>query len=440
MKRLFGLALLAACSGPDSDADLGSPLAGGWPDRLAGQPASFVALLDRTGRDGWASLHRADYPSAAGEFAGRGLVEARAWWEMAAVEDDLARLAAHAWPTAFQEWSDRGGIPEGSAIPWVAALAAADASNSNEARSWAGRAAKVDDPGISRAVEALAMSGELAIGDDTSPATACVNLHLRARRAEPVSLGRCGYEPLVVEAGTDNERRLYDPLIYNTLASVYRQRAVAAVGGKVYADALREAGAGENNLEAVLFSPFWLPADLAAEVARDPDLHTAGAGGPTLEALGLPLQIAASDDPQSARDLVRELDKQLDPWLVARREQADTDGRALLDELDLVAVFRTRVILAWARQALHTHRPHQARTLALLAMDLEHGREIGPRNPPGLYVVLAEANLRTGRTREALDALRPLLVSYPEVEGADETIGDLAILQGLSRQGDSKED
>jgi hypothetical protein len=28
---------------------------------------------------------------------------------------------------------------------------------------------------------------------------------------------------------------------------------------------------------------------------------------------------------------------------------------------------------------------------------------------------------------------------FPEVQGLDETIGDLAILQGLDRQGDSKE-
>jgi len=60
-------------------------------------------------------------------------------------------------------------------------------------------------------------------------------------------------------------------------------------------------------------------------------------------------------------------------------------------------------------------------------------------NPPTLFAVSAAANLRTGRTREALDALEVLVGAYPEIKGLDETVGDLAVLQGLDRAGDSRE-
>ncbi|MEL6350094.1 MAG: hypothetical protein AAFV53_43745, partial [Myxococcota bacterium] len=77
--------------------------------------------------------------------------------------------------------------------------------------------------------------------------------------------------------------------------------------------------------------------------------------------------------------------------------------------------------------------------IRLMAMDMQGGRQIGALNPPGLFVLLAEANLRTGRSREALDMLDPLKEAYPEVKGLNETLGDLVVLEGLERIGDSKE-
>jgi hypothetical protein len=104
-----------------------------------------------------------------------------------------------------------------------------------------------------------------------------------------------------------------------------------------------------------------------------------------------------------------------------------------------VQQYQSRVLLAWARQALDQNRPHEALAFAQIAIDVERSREITPVNAPGIFAVLAEADLRTGRTRESLDALEVLSSRFPEVEGLDETIGDLAILQGLDRHGDSKE-
>ena len=61
-------------------------------------------------------------------------------------------------------------------------------------------------------------------------------------------------------------------------------------------------------------------------------------------------------------------------------------------------------------------------------------------NLPGLYAVQATAQLRSGHVREALDSLH-VLTGPPlsEAHGVDEIVGDLAILRGLDRQGDSKE-
>ena len=92
-----------------------------------------------------------------------------------------------------------------------------------------------------------------------------------------------------------------------------------------------------------------------------------------------------------------------------------------------------------ADEALNQGHPKQAVVLVQYAMDLNAPRTLGPVNGPTHFAVLAQAHLESGHTREALDALEVLARSYPEAVGADEILGDLAILEGLDRQGDSKE-
>ena len=84
-------------------------------------------------------------------------------------------------------------------------------------------------------------------------------------------------------------------------------------------------------------------------------------------------------------------------------------------------------------------QPRAASTLLEVARD--HGvRAPGPENSPSLFALIALARLRLGYTREALDALHALVAYHPEVKGIIEAAGDLAVLQGIDRQGDSKED
>jgi hypothetical protein len=52
---------------------------------------------------------------------------------------------------------------------------------------------------------------------------------------------------------------------------------------------------------------------------------------------------------------------------------------------------------------------------------------------------MAEAALRTGRAREALDALTPLRDGWPEVLPVIELINDLVVLDSLGEVGQSSE-
>ena len=145
------------------------------------------------------------------------------------------------------------------------------------------------------------------------------------------------------------------------------------------------------------------------------------------------------DDVDACRDLARALDRQLDSWQTVLDASAPEDGKALVHDLRLVAGLRSRVLVLWGVEALRADRPRCAGAWAELALDHEHPREITPVNPPTLFAVAAAANLRTGRTREALDALEVLTTAYPQIHGLDETVGDLAVLQGLDRNGVSRE-
>ena len=228
--------------------------------------------------------------------------------------------------------------------------------------------------------------------------------------------------------------RLYDPLLHAALAASYRAKAAMALADQD----LAERAAGQPGLDLLLFGPWWSAADLQADMERAPSLDDAGAMGPTLSALHLPA-VGEADGPQAPRERVRALDHALDAWTSARHDTASVDGQALLDDLRLVSQIRAQILLAWTRQALDAGLPHQATAYALLAHDVEHARTIGPLNPPRLFALAAEASLRTGRTREALDFLAVLQATLPTVKGLDETVSDLAVLQGLGRQGDSKE-
>jgi hypothetical protein len=460
-RRAWLAPFLAACAGsPVEEPSSSEPRSideQGWIALLANEPARFAALMEAGSRDGWVAYHKNDYATAAQQFQEQPIPRARALLELAIFQNDLARLSREATLRTFDLWQSKSGIPDGSALPVVAALAAAEAGDDARRAAWLGRS-KPKDPNV----QALAARLGTRLADWSAPQVAegplvaCVWAHLQARKTgEDLLLGEaCPPGPLVTEQAADHLRTFYNPMTHGTEAAVaLRAAAVAlraagqsddgttpppAAAPSIDVDALaRAAGDDAHALETLLFSAWWTPADVIYDIEDDRSLRTAGAKGPTLQGLGVQGPVPKEESIEWARGRVRTLTAQLDRW--QQSELSRGEGLALLEELELVRQYQGKVLLAWARAALDEGRPHEALTFAQMAIDAERSREITPVNGPGLYAILAEAQLRTGRTRESLDALEVLTSRFPEVEGLDETVGDLAILQGLDRQGDSKE-
>jgi hypothetical protein len=477
MAALGPLGGLVACEptpAPPSSSDV-SLNDGGWLLFLTDNQQVFTTLMASGEREGWVAFHKSDYGAAAQLFRDHHIARARAYLELAILHEDLAQVSQEATTRTFKLWEQKSGIPEGSALPVVAALAAADAGDKALRDQWLAKA-KPSDPQVA----ALASRLQTNLADWTAPQVAegqlvaCVWAHLQARKTgEDLLLGEaCPAGPLVTEQATDHLRTFYNPLLHGTEAAIDLSAAGAALRAATQGETVAEptipaeatpaegaAGvevdapsAGPDltrlvlvamddghMLETLLFSPWWRPADLEHDVGRDPSLRTAGGECPSLQSIGVSGPRPKEENLEWARGRARGLRAQLEKWQKAELSGKTSDATQLLDELQLVPQYQSRVLLAWARAALDDDRPHEALVFAQIAVDVERSREITPINAPGIFAVMALADLRTGRTRESLDALQVLTSRFPEVEGLDETIGDLAILEGLDRQGDSKE-
>lgn len=204
------------------------------------------------------------------------------------------------------------------------------------------------------------------------------------------------------------------------------------------------AGAGTIGENAVMGS-FWDPTRPAALEQRYKQVASTALGvglpedlfGPVVEAaMG---SRPATDDVEACRAFTVSIDTRLDSWSARLNETASTDGRALLQDLQLVQVGRSRTLTSLAVDAVEHHRTACALFYAEQALDQASSRQISPVNTPTVFAVLAVANVETGHVREALDALSPLRAAFPESIGVIETIGDLAVQQGLERTGLSRE-
>lgn len=300
---------------------------------------------------------------------------ARAHGELARFYRVLAALDSEVWARLGQRWRDRGTLPTDSALPWLVGAALRDAGRDDEAATW---------PGGPPPVPAVAERQKL---------------HEAVRAgATPRSTLDAAPDPLLREPVDGGTRDLSDP---------WRLRTAARVA--------------------------------AREAERTPPLDTTLFSG---LATPLPLPAPAADavaDADACRASVRPLDAEFDAWQKAAAGSAPSDGRALLDDLRLVDGARARTLVDLAVAALDADRPACALALGQLALDHEAPRAIGPVNSPTLFAVIASAQLRVGRTREALDALDVLASGWPETAGLDETLGTLVVLEGLDRRGDSRE-
>ena len=174
----------------------------------------------------------------------------------------------------------------------------------------------------------------------------------------------------------------------------------------------------------VAFSARWVHADEPPE-------------GELAHRIGLDLTTAA--DTQAVRDQVHAADAQLDALAAAWRAGASVEGLALEQDLALIALWRAEAIRAEAESLLALDRPDDAAMALMLAADATQTKVVGPTSGASLRVAIAEAALKTGRAREALDALSPLRDSWPELVPTIELINDLVVLNSLGEAGQSSE-
>ena len=447
------LALLVGCSTPEPTPTSPTPspvLEGSWVDQVVDGPERFAALTSSPARAGWIALHSNDFAAAIEGFTGDEpeavLGHGRALWELSQLHHGFADAGDLAWERSFATWSEKSAIPTGSALSYVAGLAALEQGDAEVAGAWFQLCGAARDPMVAKAAELIAavQPGQPVEGSDLPPLVQRYNMHVEARTSGDISAMLADADqPLVRELedrpdGSQLARAFYDPQLLRTIAIAYQVQAVQALGGVAPLDALGQAPT--DSLASVLFGPVASADQLGSEASRAAEApRTLGASGPALAALGLDSELPATDEADWARGQVRLLDAGLDAWATQAREGASPDGLALLEDLQLVRIYRSRVLLALGRKALLAEHPWQALAFAQLALDLESSRGITHVNHPGLQAIIIEAQLRTGHTREALDAIQPLLEAYPALTGLDEVLGDLAILQGLDRYGDSKE-
>lgn len=408
------LAWLWACSSaPDPETPPPADgLSSSWIAIVVRDPSAFAATVDREGaREGWAALHRNDWgaASSAGGVPGR-----RADQELGRLHQSLARLHARALAEFARTWEERGGVPAGSALPLVVSASARDAGDTANADRWLERARSSKVPEVAELAGRWA-DPLRAPGD--APLAVRARLHAAARvpGAELRPVLDAAAVPLVREGTGDAERLYWDPWLHTTLALAYRARGE---------------GGALTDLDATLFT--------ASLVGLGPSGSGETGLDSQLSSLGIALP-AGPDDPEACREVVRALDAQLDAWTTALAAGATDAGRELLSDLRLVPGTRARVLVSLGLDAIAAGQPRCALAYGDLALDHESPRAIGPTNPPTLFALLAEANLATGRIREALDALEVLTGTFPEVAGVDETVGDLSVLMGMTRSGDSRE-
>lgn len=416
---------LLGCGGePAADVATGSASLG-WIGTVATDADTFSTLMESSGREGWVALHAHDDARATATFGADPVLRSRPAWKVATLEADLAGLSATAHHALFTAWAERGTLPPGGA-----AIAAWSAwCSEGDPAPWFAKVAE-DAPGAD--LVALLKVAPEDWPEADSPATRRLAAHHAALHTDPTAGWDAPEEPVLTVEG-EIPRTWFDPCFH---AVATKHAESVATGGKGFPAIARSWAEPEGDgLPGVLFAPWLTASDLKADLDEGVAPATWGARsvGHLDQPVGLP---GDTDDAQAAREHSRLVADALTERARALEQSADENGRALLIELRLAEQWRQQWHLAQARRALEADRPRQALAYADLGIDFSNGA--GPFNPPALFAVRAHALLRQGRTREALDALHAL-DAHRGVRQLAEVVGDLAVLEGLDRAGDSKE-
>jgi len=369
-----------------------------WVSSIQEDPSELIALINEH-RPALIALHKGDL-SGATNTPNAGTIGRRAQFELSRLHLRLAEVNRYSWLQIVTEYKTRTGKEAPAMLRGYAQLADYKSVSHND---------------FPEEIHTTLDIVESAFNDDGAGASVPLVIMLSQRTWETF----------------ENKVRLYNPLTHQYLASLYAQTP----------------SSGLSDLPALLFS------NCATDAVRprwsgpyrgvpESSLYCTSDG--LLAAAGLNLAapqraLGEEDEPQKAREFVRTLDDAVTAWSVELSKGPNPEGVALVNELQLTAIYRTQSLLALAEALLDAERPRQAAAVAMLAQDLQAPKQINHINSPILFAILAEAKIRTGHARAALDYLEVLVSAFPEVKGLDETVGDLVVLQNLNRQGDSKE-
>ncbi len=404
----------------------------GWVSQTVLEPSQFGALVEGADRLGWVAMHAHDYRGAAEAFEGT-IGKGRAAFALALLFDDLASVSGLAHEQLFTEWDERSELPPGNEPALVASLASYCSEGSTTV-TWAQKIS--EGPGLDIAQVLMQNRSPFDV-QSADPFGRRLAVHRAALDNDEAKILAAAAEPVIERPESGGfVRKFWDPCVFHTLSRVWMARVFRHVKGSSWQQisywATPEAGLG-----GLIFAPWARPRDLVSEAATADRPGLVGARSSLLRDHAIGTDAIASDDPEEARALVRLLDQTLGRWEAQLEDLADDDGTALLQDLALIRRFRQEWLVTRARLALYNDRPHQA--LTYLELGRVPSEKVGAAIPPALMAVLAQAQLRLGRVREALDSLRALADLHPEILGLTEVVGDLAVLRGLDRHGDSKE-
>ena len=384
------LLMVLACTGEPTAPQAGSaPVAATWISELAAEPSGFGTLMEAEPREAWVALHANQLHAA---YTGFASTTSPGKHRTAAL---LGRLNASLNRTQrltndkISKLRTERSIEPSAGLNQYTAMSACTAD-----------AFKVEVDGWSERVALIS-------GTDAEALTAAL------------------VTPVIVEQAEGFERTFYDPCAYGGLARIWSGRGPSVGQIKL---PLPEVGESAP-LNQMLFSPYLTRADSVT----DP-IDTA----PGAELLSL-RPITGKATRQTAREQARALAEGVRTLGEASSASGSPEGIALLDELRILERFQHDWLTLRAEQWILAGQIEPAHAMLEQTIDVAQPG-VGPHNSPLTLALLAETHLATGHTREALDALQRLSEAHPEVKGLQERVGDLAVLEGLGRHGDSKED
>jgi tetratricopeptide (TPR) repeat protein len=226
-------------------------------------------------------------------------------------------------------------------------------------------------------------------------------------------------------------RRGYDPCLFVTQRDYWSDQLLSEAKTSDWREAV-------SQISSPLFSA-WTTTSIHTDDLENTDSPaTIGAFSSALSALNMTDAQRIPESSEEARVQARLLGQAFDDEQIALKHRSDAAGQALVADLHLFHGLKQKILLSRARSALNNAQKQAALAYASEAIDIS-SRVVGPQNSANAYIVLAHARVDTGRTREAMDALQPILKSHPYIRGVYEQLGDLVVLENINRTGESKE-